>query len=562
MKKISVILFLSLFSLSSYAQSLLGGKVTGNFQMDIQASKEDSIIGAEKVYERLLSNAFANINYTSGDFSAGLRFESYLNPILGFDAQYKGAGIPYRYASYKKDYLEVTVGNYYEQFGNGLIFRSYEERNLGLDNAMDGLRIVAKPVNGVAIKGVIGKQRYYWEDIWENNNGLIRGIDAEVSLNDLITKLNNSVTRFTFGGSFVSVYEQANPKYITLNDQMYKMLIPENVGAMAARFDLSHKAFFLSGEYAYKGQDPNAVNGYIYKPGNALLLKASYSVKGLGISLEAKRIDNMSFKSKRSETGNMLNVNYLPAITRQHAYSLMAMYPYATQVNGEMGIQADIMYKIKKNTLLGGKYGTELKLNYSRVHSIDQQPIEGYALNQMGTDGYTSNFFKVGDELYFQEINFEIGKKVSRDLKLNFMYSNQFFNPIAFGHPESEDLVANIFVADATYKISKKHSIRGEVQWLLTEANYGEWATGDWLQATAEYNFAGKWFFALSDQWNYGNEVGDKTHYYSVSLGSTYKTTRVSLSYGKQRSGIICIGGVCREVPASNGLFMTITSSF
>ncbi len=93
MKKISVILFLALFSLSSYAQSILGGKVTGNFQMDIQASKEDSIIGAEKVYEKLLSNAFANINYTSGDFSAGLRFESYLNPILGFDAQYKGAGI-------------------------------------------------------------------------------------------------------------------------------------------------------------------------------------------------------------------------------------------------------------------------------------------------------------------------------------------------------------------------------------------------------------------------------------------------------------------------------------
>ena len=205
MKKILVILFLSLFSLTSYAQSILGGKVTGNFQMDIQASKEDSIIGAEKVNEKLLSNAFANINYTSGDFSAGLRFESYLNPILGFDAQYKGVGIPYRYASYKKDYLEVTVGNYYEQFGNGLIFRSYEERNLGLDNAMDGLRIVAKPVSGVSIKGVIGKQRYYWEDIWKNNNGLIRGLDAEISLNDLITKLIASATRLTLGGSFVSV---------------------------------------------------------------------------------------------------------------------------------------------------------------------------------------------------------------------------------------------------------------------------------------------------------------------------------------------------------------------
>ena len=258
----------------------------------------------------------------------------------------------------------------------------------------------------------------------------------------------------------------------------------------------------------------------------------------------------------------MLNVNYLPAITRQHSYSLMAMYPYATQLNGEMGIQADVMYKFKKNTMLGGKYGTEVKFNYSRVHSIDKQPLEGYALNQAGTEGYTSDFFKVGDELYFEEVNFEINKKLTNKFKLNLMYSYQSFNPVAFGHPEQQNIYANIFVADGLYKFNRKHSLRTELQWLLTEQNYGEWAKGDWLQATLEYNFAGKWFFALSDQWNYGNENGDKTHYYNVSLGSTYNTTRVSISYGKQRDGIICIGGVCREVPASNGLFMTITSSF
>ena len=34
------------------------------------------------------------------------------------------------------------------------------------------------------------------------------------------------------------------------------------------------------------------------------------------------------------------------------------------------------------------------------------------------------------------------------------------------------------------------------------------------------------------------------------------------LSYGKQREGIICVGGVCRQVPAANGFSVTITSSF
>lgn len=562
MKRVIPLLLLVGFSICVEAQGILGGKVSGNFQVDMQMSKEDSVIGSQKVKEKFLSNAFANINYNAGDFSAGFRYESYLNPILGFDNQYKGAGIPYRWASYKRDYLEVTVGNYYEQFGNGLVFRAYEERNLGLDNAMDGLRVVAKPVAGLTVKGVIGKQRYYWEDIWKTDNGLVRGLDAEISLNELFPALREKPTRLNIGGSFVSVYEKAETKIVTINSEPYRMNMPENIGAAAFRFDLSHKAFSVSAEYARKGQDPNATNNYIYRKGEALLFKTGYSIKGFAVSLEAKRIDNMSFKSKRSETGNMLNVNYLPAITRQHSYSLMAMYPYATQVNGEMGMQVDVMYKLKKNTLFGGKYGTDLKLNYSRVQSIKRNATDGYALNQSGTDGYTSPFFETGDDLYFEEINFEINKKISRDFKLNLMYSYQSFNPIAFGHPENENIYANIFVADGTYKISRKHTLRGEVQWLLCEQNYGEWAKGDWLQLTAEYNFAGKWFFAVGDQWNYGNEDGEKVHYYTVSLGSTYKTTRLAFSYGKQRSGIMCIGGVCREVPASNGLFVTISSSF
>jgi len=66
------------------------------------------------------------------DFSAGLRYENYLNPLLGFDQRYKGNGIPYRFLTYKKDELEVTVGNYYEQFGSGIIFRTYESGDLAM----------------------------------------------------------------------------------------------------------------------------------------------------------------------------------------------------------------------------------------------------------------------------------------------------------------------------------------------------------------------------------------------------------------------------------------------
>jgi len=557
-----LLLIVALGLTKTNAQGILDGKVTGNFQTDVQMSKEDKTIGSQKVDEKLLNNTFANILYTKGDFSAGVRFESYLNPILGFDKQYKGAGFASRWVSYKKDFLDITVGNFYEQFGNGLILRAYEERNLGLDNALDGVRMVVRPYKGVILKSIIGKQRYYWDDIWQSDNGLVRGIDGEFALNDIIPCLGSSALRFTLGGSFVSTYEKAGTQNATINGVSYKLNLPENVGAGAMRFNLGYNAFALSGEFAFKGQDPNAVNNYIYRKGNAQLLTAEYTIKGLGIRLEGKRIDNMSFKSKRTETGNMLNVNYLPAITRNHTYSLMAMYSYATQINGEIGFSADIMYKIPKNTFLGGKYGTSIKLNYSNVHSLDMSPVDGYSLNQSGTKGYNSDLFAIGDEKYFSEINVEINKKFSSNYKMNFMYSYQEFNPIAYGHYGNPMIYAHVIVMDGTYRIAAHQSIKGEIQALFTGQDYDEFAKGNWLQYGAEYNIGGHWFVAASDQWNYGTEQGDKVHYYNFSLGCTFNTTRVSVSYGKQRQGVMCIGGVCREVPASNGLFMTITSSF
>ena len=544
------------------AQGILGGRVTGNFQTDVQSSKKDSVIGAEGLEDKMRINAFANILYSTDNFKAGFRYEAYLNPILGFDNEYKGAGIAYRFASYKKDFFEITVGNYYEQFGNGLVFRSYEERNLGLDNAMDGLRIIAKPFNGVTLKGLVGKQRYYWEDIWQTENGLVRGADAEISFNDIIPNFASSDFRISMGGSFVSVYEKATAESATLNGNTYKLNIPENIGAGAFRLNLGYKNFNFQGEFAQKGQDPNAMNNYIYHKGNALLLAADYSMKGFAIRLEGKRIDNMSFKSKRNLQGRMLNVNYLPAITKQHSYSLMSMYSYATQLDGEIGFQADVMYKVKKGSFLGGKNGMDLKLNYSFVSSIDKTALDGYTLNQKGTLGYESSFFQIGDEKYFQEINLEINKKFSKDYKMNFMYSYQEFNPIAYGHAGNPFIYAHIFVAEGIYRFSSHNSLKGELQWLTTKQDYDEFAKGDWLQLGAEYNLKGRYFFAVSDQWNYGTEQGDKVHYYNLSMGCTINTTRVQLSYGKQRQGILCIGGVCREVPASNGLFLTITSSF
>ncbi|MCR5191684.1 MAG: DUF6029 family protein [Bacteroidales bacterium] len=536
-------------STAAKAQGILGGHVTGNVQFDGQLSKRDTIIGSSDVPEKLLTNARADILYTNGNFSAGLRYEAYLGPMLGFNSQYTGQGIANYFVSYKTQTFAVTAGHFYEQFGSGMTLRAYEDRYLGLDNALRGINVTYRPWKGVTLKGLVGQQRYFWD-----TKGLVRGMDAEVSFNDIIAAWNESKTRFTLGGSFVSKYEE--DETILADISGFKLNLPKNVAASSVRMDLNHGGFGLQAEYAFKSQDPSIVNDYIYKNGNALWLSASYSQKGLSANIQAKRVDNMGFKSVRSISGEMLYINYTPSITKQHTYAFLSMYPYATQSTGEMGLQADFMYKFKKESLLGGKYGTDIHLNASLITGLDTTVVGG-----KGTEGYSSSFFGTG-ETYYGDISLEIAKKLSSKVKLTATYGYVVFNPVVEGH--AGDIHHNhVAIADLTWKINRKNVLRFEAEWMGSDSHYDpivdDKRAGDWIMGLVEYNFTSAWFVSLSDQYAYKDGVGN---YYNLSVGYTKGATRLQVGYGKQREGIICIGGVCRNVPASNGLTFSLTTSF
>ena len=455
--------------------------------------------------------------------------------------------------SYNAKRLSVTAGSFYEQFGSGMILRAYEDRYLGLDNALLGINVQLRPWDGVTVKALAGRQRFYWD----YGEGLVRGLDAEVSLNSILKPLNDSKLRMTLGGGFVSKYE-ADETILSDADPTQQLNLPLNVGAGAVRADLGYGNWSLQAEYARKGQDPSIMNGYIYRPGEALMTNLTYSQRGFSCNLQAKHVDNMSFKSVRSQSGEMLYINYIPAINKQHTYAFLSMYPYATQVTGENGVQADMIYKIKKGTALGGKYGTDIHLNSSVIVGIDTVCVGG-----AGTDGYTADWFDFGD-LYYGDVSVEVARKLSKTVKLTATYAYQVFNPVVEGH--KPDLYHNhVIVGDLSWKLNKKHSLRFEAEWMGSDSHYDPLAghddrrAGDWIMGLVEWNIGSHWFVSASDQYAYNDGIGN---YYNLSVGYTEGATRLQLGYGKQREGLLCIGGVCRQVPASNGLTVSLTTSF
>jgi len=543
---------------------LKNSSLSGSFQSDVAYYLKDSKMGITDSTldgKVIRMNAFTEVNYSIGNFSAGLRFEAYLPPLIGYDIQYNGLGIPYWYVNYKNDKIDITAGNFYEQFGNGQMLRTYQEWTLGYDNSLKGIRVKFMPVNGITLKGVYGVQRDYWIPFKDNNRGVVKGFDADFYLNDIFPKMYDSRVKLTFGGSIVSDYQKGKAMTVIENHKLYELKLPENVATYGGRVNLNVGGFNFYTEYAYKINDPSAINNYIYKNGDALFASLSYSRTGLGISLKAKRIDNMSYKSDRTVTTNQLDINYLPPVTNEHSYALASMYPYATQPNGEFGFAGTITFKIKKNTKLGGKNGLSIVLNFAQVNGIGKNPLnDTTAVDQTGTLGYTSSFFKISKELFYQDVNLEVTKKFGKKWKGIFTYYYISYNKdVIQGYNQLYGTIySHTGVVDMTYLVTKKVSLRGELQGLWTKEDKGNWAAG-----LLELTISPKWFVSVMDQWNYGNPViSHRLHYYLISAGFIYNTTRLSLSYGRQREGILCVGGVCRYVPASSGLILTITSSF
>ncbi len=522
------------------AQSPLStGNFSGYFEANGQYYQKDDKIEAPEVNEKWLNNGFMTLTYNYNGLTAGVRYESYLNPLLGFDPNYKGNGIVNRYITYTNNKLSVTAGNFYEQFGSGLVFRTYWEPNLGLDNSMDGLRAVFTPVQGITLKGVIGKQR----DFFTYSNSIVRGVDADIQLNDAIKTLAASKLRIGLGGSFVSKYQK---------DDRPSLILPENVGAYAGRLSLKYGKVAFDAEYAYKINDPIQSNLFTYNPGEALFTNLTYTKKGLGVRLSGKRVSNMDFRSDRAVTGTRLMINYLPAVNRQQTYRLATLYPYATQPLGEMGGSAEVYYNFKPKTKLGGEYGTTIMVNYATVSDIERHALDD-------TLGYKSDFFAAGEDCFYQESTLEITKKVSKKSKFIISYLYQVYDKNKIeGKIGFDQVTSHLGVIDYTYKITSTKSVRFDFEHLYTEQDKGNWA-----MALIEFNIAPNWSFAAFDEWNYGNEDPDhRYHYFNGTITYVDGGTRVGISWARQRAGLLCVGGVCRYVPASNGISLTISSRF
>ena len=501
------------------------GNFSGDLQLNTSFFMRDSIRGAAGIphYDNSLrgTNSWLQLNYAGDGLEMGLRLDLFNNSNLHNPAQvYTEGGIGAWYVRKKMKKLTIQGGYIYEQFGSGVAFRAYEDRGLGIDNAVMGISLKYQLNEDWAITGLSGRQKNLFEFYQPIvTGGKIEGFKT-IGENLNLTPGFGIMNRTLDQASMTSVVTQINA--YDLEDRF----IPKfNVYSAAIYNTLSYKRWTWYMEYAYKTNEAiqNAQAKLIDKDGTVIFSTLGYSKKGLGIVGQYKRVDHYEFRINPDQILLKGMMSFLPPLTRQNTYRLTSRYAAACLPLGEEAFQLDLVTKPRK--------GLNIDLNISHVRDLE------------------------GDVL-FNEVYFESKIKVNKKLKITPGYQYMEYNRPAY-ESKGEVIYTNTPFLETTYKLSRRKSLRAELSYQHTKQDFGSWA---W--ALLEYNMAPNWSFSVSDMYNIKPKKGEKLHYPTVFAGYTNKGNRYTLAYVKQVEGIVCTGGVCRYEPAFSGVRLSVASSF
>ena len=508
------------------------------------------------------SNDYLKLDYHRNRLSAGMQLEGAFPSVVGYPIPETLLSLSNLFVSWRDDSYSVTAGTFYEQLGSGLLFRSWEDRMLGLNNAMLGARATYNFEDKIMMRAFWGVPRL--GKVSDNN--VMMGYDRKffgfgftpsvnVAAADLSLSLSNL---FNMTTASLSVEGSVINKHEPLVEELAAVGCRMNNLGWSGRVNFELSGFFAKGEYVDAGKQITSVADAYFgdkaKNGNAQLLEFGYNRRGLGVTVTGRRLESMNQKIIAYEgshhgyqsAANM--VSYIPAMCTQYTYMLTTLNPYACETgddalrSGEIGGQIDAFYNFRRGTTLGGKRGMKMHANFSTYYALD-------------------SYGKVdGKDCLFQDFSFDVEKQWTKKFKSVLLYSLQNYCDVNKHNYVNGNQVgmAHVVVADLLYKWTPTLSTRMELQYLSAKED-----NGDWMAGLLEFNLAPHWSVFASDMWNHGNsDFSQRKHYYNAGLSYTMEHLRVSAGYGRYKAGFICSGGVCREIPAYTGANFTLTASF
>lgn len=534
------------------------GQLSGSLQLNGAFYDNDPNIGTNTTqYSEELSSAdgWLFLNYRIKGFRAAVRFDAFHNsPLFNPQEAYSRQGLGFYSLTKEIDDLTITGGHFYEQFGSGLIFRAYEDRLLGIDNAVQGVRLKYDISDNFNVTAFTGRQKRRFD----NYGSVLKGANVE---KDWI--VSDNVQLFSGAAAINRTLDDQTMSNIADEIRTYdyeNRFIPNyNVFAYSIYNKLNYKN--LSWNLTYASKTNEAIRNrrgdrFVNEDGYALYSTLSYSVRNFGINLDFRK--NQTFVMQTTPYANQLrgNINFMPPVSKQHTRRLTGRYAPQARNIGEEAYQLDVTYSMGRSSTfsLNASYikqGTD-----NRVFSAPSVAI-GNLTNSEARNSPASKLY--------HEVNGNFFHRWGRNLKTRVGLQTVNYDRIVYqGKPNANMVKTLTPYAEATIKLTRRNSLRTQLQYLSTEQDQGDFAFG-----LVEYNVAPNYTISVSDMINTqprknGKLKDDQSfiHYYSVFGSYTLKQTRFTAGYVKRVEGVVCTGGVCRVEPAFSGLEVSVSTNF
>jgi len=505
------------FILPAVIAFLLGGNILAQeFQLPEGLSFSNQMKYSYDVTKKLeITEDWFNLDYQSGIFSAGIRLDTY-EPNDPSSAVNRGKK---RLSDISFNYIKVeigdrfsggefTAGNYYALFGRGLTLKSFEDRNVRMDNNLLGIKFTGSYKNFVvtALSGMP-------ENLELKRTDILHAVDLEY----------RGLRFLKMGVSYLS------------NQPEDERLARTSLSSV--RLQPSFWNFDIYTEFAVKQNEDikeTVFNGNEFIAGKGFYSNLSFYYGNFSILGEYKIYDNFTFTT----ADGTVTYNTPPATRRDYTYSLLNKHPSALDANNEEGGQIELNYNFWDFTFLTASFSLTQTLPsssyYQRIQKTKNEPATQLK------------------EFYTQ---------------LNHQLTNSIYTTIAFGYSEELTSATKNYtpILDLRYSLDELNTIRLIYEHQLTNVSitnedyYNQALTLEFLHSPdLVLSFNGT---METKEPTPGRKV--RTTWKFVQL--TYKIGNHSdliLLYGSRQAGNICVGGVCRYEPEFNGIELKIYSRF
>jgi len=336
MKKIYFLIFLVLFissSDTSYTQKIPNVKVSASNLFRYGKGNEitTGLENTKEYFEEL-----GDVRLYVNDLLFAVRYE-YDDPIEFGTSQ---KGITRRFFEYKKDAFSVRAGNFYQLFEKGLTLNAFENRGLGFNTQMDGVKLNFKKtikdvkMNATVLGGGLQYNDYLHPERVENYS--IRAGNFDVSPIKLIS----------FGGSYLFTTGQIPTSGTTTN--ITAEIFEGNLG-------FNYKSISLAASYANKKTitQPNSIYPQSMGPrGDGAYGTISFTKPGFGVTLDYKNYRfNVVVPNEVSSTSptKVLPFQQPPTCIREYSSALLTRNTHIVDFNDEVGFQTEAYYSPKEN---------------------------------------------------------------------------------------------------------------------------------------------------------------------------------------------------------------------